>query len=177
MTASIGIQIDRKRNRRAHIVRALRAILPIGLIAGTLDITDALVFSAFRGIMPKVIFEFIASGLIGIRSAIELGAFSVGLGIAIHYFIATFWTAAFYAASRKAPLLTRRPVVSGFVYGAFVYVVMNFAVLPLSRIPHDGAAPTIASRVNGVLALLFCIGLPISLLVARWNREGAASGE
>jgi hypothetical protein len=44
---------------------------------------------------------------------------------------------------------------------------MNFIVLPLSAVPHSRSAITLASRINGVLALLLFIGLPISLLVRR----------
>jgi hypothetical protein len=173
-TRSIGL--EERSDPTVGFARTLKIILPIALIAGTLDITDALVFVGLRGITPKMVFQFIASGLIGIQAARGLGAFSVALGVAIHYFIATWWTALFYAASRKTSLLTRRPVVSGLLYGAFVYVVMNFVVLPLSRIPHGGGPPSLASRVNGVLAILFCIGLPVSLLVARWDRQRQAEG-
>lgn len=44
---------------------------------------------------------------------------------------------------------------------------MNFVVLPLSGIPHVRSAITLANRINGVLAVLLCIGLTISLLVHR----------
>jgi uncharacterized membrane protein YagU involved in acid resistance len=151
--------------------RAAVAILPIGLIAGTLDIAENLIFNAFRRITPKMVFEFIASGLVGPKSAAQLGAAVLVLGVAIHYFIAISWTAVFYAMSRKMAWLRQRPVPSGLLYGAFVYLFMNFLVLPLTRIPHPRAAATLASRVNGVLALLFCIGLTISLLVARFDRR------
>jgi hypothetical protein len=151
--------------------RAAGLILPIGLIAGTLDISENLIFNALRRITPQMVFEFISSGLLGPKSAVELGRVAVALGVAIHYCIAISWTAVFYALSRKIRLLRQRPVASGLLYGAFVYLFMNFLVLPLTRIPHARAAATPASRVNGVLALLFCIGLSISLLVARFDRR------
>jgi len=143
----------------------LWVVLRIGLIAGTFDITENIIFNAFRGITPKMIFQYIASGLIGIKAALGLGIASVALGVGIHYFIATSWTAVYYAASRQWRVLVRRPVISGILYGGFVYIVMNFIVLPLTRIPHSKAAITLASRISGVLALLFCIGLTIALLV------------
>ncbi len=141
-------------------------ILWIGLLAGTLDISENLIFNQLRGITPTMVFQFIASGLIGMR-AFHGGGASVALGVAIHFTIAIFWTAVFYAASRKLAILTRRPVICGLLYGGLVYVIMNFAVLPFSGIPHAQAAMTLASRISGVLALLFCIGLTISLLVRR----------
>ena len=138
----------------------------IGLVAGTLDIADNLVFNQLRGITPDRVFRYIASGLIGINAARSWPA-SVALGVAIHYSIALIWTVLFYGASRKLWILTRRPVFSGLVYGAFVYLVMNLIVLPLSRVPFRPAAMTLASRINGVLAILLFIGLTISLLVRK----------
>jgi len=91
--------------------------------------------------------------------------------VAIHYTIALIWTGVFYAASRKLAILSRRPVLSGLVYGGAIYLFMNFIVLPLSGVPHPRSAVTIASRVNGVLALLFFIGLPISLLMRRYSNQ------
>ncbi len=150
----------------ARRVGAWRTILWIGLLAGTLDISENLIFNQLRGITPTMVFQFIASGLVGMR-AFHDGEASLVLGVAIHYTIALFWTAVFYALSRKLPMLTRRPVICGLLYGGLVYVIMNFAVLPFSGIPHAPAAMTLASRISGVLALLFCIGLTISLLVRR----------
>lgn len=112
-----------------------------------------------------MVFQYIASGLIGMRS-VRAGMASVALGVVLHYIIALLWTAVFYAASRKLAILTRRPVISGLLYGAFVYLFMNLVVLPLSRVPHVRSAITVASRVSGVLAVLLCIGLTISLLVS-----------
>lgn len=146
--------------------RAFPTILWIGLLAGTFDIGENLVFNQLRGITPTMVFQFIASGLVGLR-AFRGGEASVSLGVGIHYTIALFWTAVFYAASRRLAILLRRPVICGLLYGGLVYVVMNFVVLPLTGIPHPRAAMTQASRINGVLALLFCIGLTVSLLVRR----------
>ena len=144
----------------------LMTILWIGLIAGTLDITDNLIFNQFRGISPIRAFQYIASGLIGMKS-FQLGLASVALGVLIHYTIALFWTGVFYTASRKFSILVRRPVICGLLYGGFVYLVMNFVVLPLSRVPPRTAAVTLPSRINAVLALLLFIGLTISLLTRR----------
>jgi hypothetical protein len=142
------------------------------LIAGTLDITENIAFNAFRHITPVMIFQFIASGLTG-AWAFHAEIASVALGVAIHYTIALFWTALYYAASRWIVILIRRPVVCGLLYGAVVYLIMNFVVLPMTRVPHAHAAMTLASRVSGVLALLLCIGLTVGLLTARERTRGA----
>ncbi len=154
----------------ASKIRSLVTILWIGLFAGTLDIADNLIFNQLRGITPKIVFQYIASGLIGMQ-AFRGGLPSVALGVAIHYTIALIWTGVFYAASRKLAILSRRPVLTGLVYGGAIYLFMNFIVLPLSGVPHPRSAVTIASRVNAVLALLLFMGLPISLLVRRYSSE------
>lgn len=142
------------------------SVVRIWLIAGTLDIADAIIFNAFRHITPERIFRYIASGLTG-AWAFRAGAAAVALGVAIHYTIALFWTVAYWEASGRLPMLVRRPVVSGLVYGAVVYLIMNFAVLPLTRVPQARAAPAPAALINGVLAILFCIGLTVAWFTAR----------
>jgi hypothetical protein len=138
-------------------------ILRIALIAGTLDIAENIIFNAFRHITAVQIFKYIASGLIG-PSAFRAGAASVVLGILIHYAIALFWTSVYIAASHRLPLLIARPILCGLIYGAIVYLAMNFIVLPLTRVPHATSAMTLASRISGILAILVCIGLTIALL-------------
>jgi hypothetical protein len=148
-------------------VRRSWTVIWIGLVAGTLDISENIIFNAFRHITPYQIFQYISSGLIDGKS-FTMGGASVVLGVGIHYTIAMTWTVAFYLLSRKLLFLTRHAAICGIVYGGAVYIIMNFAVLPLTRVPHARAAMTVASRVSGVLALLFCIGLTISLLVKRF---------
>jgi protein-S-isoprenylcysteine O-methyltransferase Ste14 len=67
----------------------------------------------------------------------------------------------------KIAILTRRPILSGLIYGDVIYLVMNFVILPVSGVPHPKSTTTIATLVNGVLALMLCVGLPISVLTAR----------
>jgi len=153
--------------KAARPPRKFWTVVWIGLVAGTLDITENIIFNHFRGVTMKMIFQYIASGLIGMKS-FSLGAGSVALGVAIHYAIAMTWTVIFYFLSRKLLILTRRAAISGIVYGGVVYVIMNFVVLPLTAVPHSTKAITLASRVSGVLALLLCIGLTISLLTRKY---------
>lgn len=147
-------------------------MLRIGLIAGTLDIGENLIFNAFRHITPAMVFRYIASGLTG-PWAFHGGAASILLGVGIHYTIAIVWTAVFYLAARRMTVLVRRRVVSGLAYGAVVYVVMNCVMLPLTRVPRAPAAMTLASRVSGVLALLVCFGLTVALLTGLAVQAGA----
>ncbi len=69
----------------------------------------------------------------------------------IHFCIALAWTAIFYGLSRKFSVLVRRPIASGLVFGSLVYVIMNFVVLPLSRVP----APTRATLLRAAPGAYF----------------------
>ncbi len=151
-------------NRNSWVT--FKTVLWIGLVAGTLDITENLVFSQLRGVSPWTVFQYIASGLIG-KQAFQGGSVSVALGVVLHYIIALIWTGVFYAVARKFAIVMRRPVLSGLLYGGLVYLIMNFIVVPLSGVPHPLRPITLVSRINAVLALLFCIGLTISLLMRR----------
>lgn len=155
--------------------RRVRTVFWIGLVAGTLDISENIVFNAFRHITPYQIFQYIASGLIDGKS-FTIGGASVALGVAIHYTIAMTWTVIFYLVSRKLLILTRQAAICGIVYGGVVYVIMNFVVLPVTRVPHARAAMTVASRISGVLALLFCIGLAVALLVKKFAPPANGAG-
>ncbi len=146
----------------------LRPIFWGGLIAGTLDICAAFVTAWLRaGVSPGGVLRFVASGLLG-PAALQGGAETAILGLALHFLIATIWTIAFYLASRKWLFLIERPVMFGLLYGIAVYTFMNFVVLPLSfvtRRPITAVGTTI-----GLLTIMFCIGLPLALIVRRFSR-------
>jgi hypothetical protein len=162
------LPIAREKARRQPRAKPVLLVLGAGLIAGTLDIADCIAFNAVRSVTPAMIFRYIASGLIGVRAA-RPGLAPVALGVLLHYLIAFTWTALFYQASRKLKILTRRPVVSGSLYGAFVFLFMNAIVLPLSGLPPGWAGATPIGIINSVLAVVLCVGLTISLLVWRFS--------
>jgi hypothetical protein len=139
-----------------------------GLIAGTCDICAAFLTAWLRaGVGPVRVLHFVASGLIG-PAAFEGGAKTVVLGLALHFVIAAGATVVFYLASRKLMFLVERPVHFGLLYGVAVYLFMNFVVLPLSRIPQRPM--TVSGFIIGLLTIMFCIGLPIALIVRRYSR-------
>ena len=139
-----------------------------GLIAGTLDICAAFLTAWLRaGIGPVRVLHFVASGLIG-QSASQGGAKTALLGLALHFLIATGATIVFYLASRKLLFLIERPIHFGLLYGVAVYLFMNFVVLPLSRIPPRPM--TVSGFIIGLLTIMFCVGLPIALIVRRYSR-------
>lgn len=152
-----------------HDTKAYQPILLGGLIAGTLDITAACLQAWLKaGVTPIRVGRYIASGALG-PSALTGGAKTALLGFAFHYLIATTATAVFYFASRKLRFLVERPISMGLLYGLFVWLFMNFVVLPLSAVRRAGAA-ALSDRVVSALIIMFCVGLPIALIVRRFSK-------
>ena len=141
------------------------AILVGGGIAGIFDITYAIVFSAFHGVAAPRVLKSVASGLLG-AAAFDGGVGIAALGLALHFFIALTFAATFWFVSRRVTFLTRHPIVSGLAYGAIIYHVMTFVVLPLSNYPRKFTFVAWVFAVN-VVAHMFLIGLPISLVTRR----------
>lgn len=141
-----------------------------GLIAGALDITGACVVSWLRASVPAVrVLQSVASGLLG-PAAYTGGTKTAVLGLVLHFLIATIWTIVFYVASRKLRFLLQQPIVWGLIYGVVVYAFMNFVVLPWSHFPQR-TPPTLTGRLIGLLIIMFCIGLPIALIVRRFSQR------
>ena len=148
--------------------KAFLAIFWGGLACGILDISQACIASwAFRGTRPAVVFQSVASGLLG-RKSYQGGLSTVFLGAALHFFIAFVAAAVYYLASRKLTFLTKHFIISGLIYGEMVFVFMNFVVLPLSAI-HRVPPFTPALIITGPIGHLFLVGLPIALAVRRYS--------
>lgn len=140
----------------------LKRILTVTLIAGTLDGAAAVIFLAKFKFAAT--FKYIASAVLG-NEAFAGGPEMVLVGILFHYFIAFSFTLFYAFCVTKVKFLSANKVVSGILYGLFVWVVMNLIVVPSTRIPQAGFDPQRA-LLNAVI-LVFCIGLPISLLISR----------
>lgn len=137
------------------------AILVGGLIAGAIDITYAVGFSAFRGVAPTRILQSVASGLLG-SPAYQGGAGTAALGLLLHFLLMLIIAAIFYVASTRLRFLLDRPVLWGAIYGFLVYWVMNLVVLPLSAFPSTVKfVPVVV--ITSLIVHAFGIGVPIAL--------------
>ena len=145
-----------------RMARTVRWLLTGWLVAGTLDILYAIVFSYLRsGVPPTRILHSVAAGAFG-AAAYQGGTPMALAGLGFHYLNALLITIAFFVAAALWPALRRRPVPTGAAYGVFVYLVMNYVVIPLSRIGVF-PSPPLAIWVTGVLVHMFFIGVPIAL--------------
>lgn len=146
-----------------------RAILWGGLIAGSMDITAACISTALQsGRSPQFVLQSVASGLLGADSY-QGGFRSAALGLAIHFFIAYTWCTVYFLASRVLTILTRQAVICGLLYGLVVWLFMNGVVLPLTF--HRSFFHPLKSVIIGSTILMVCIGLPIALVVSRFQNR------
>lgn len=141
----------------------LAAILVGGLIAASIDLWAAVLISG----KPMVfILQFIASGLIGKEAAFAGGMKTAVLGLALQELMGLIIAAIYVLTSRRLPVLRRQWLPLGLAYGVPVYFVMNYVVMPLSKV---GRSPTFAVEPflkNMAAMLLF--GLIVAA-AARWR--------
>lgn len=145
--------------------RKTSLVLPIlvgGGVAGLLDMTSA--YISFGRYMPIGI----AGGLLG-AAARHLTAGQYILGLCIHYFIAFSAATAYCLASRKLEFLREHFFVCGLFFGIGFFLFMQLVVLPLSAY-HAMGPYTYRGLVQGLLAHMFLIGLPISTSLRMLSR-------
>lgn len=149
--------------------RALRAIVTGAALCGTGDIVFAFVYYGLKyGATPPGILRSVATGVLG-KAAREGGATAAALGLFLHFVIATGIAAVFWFASGWWPVLRRRAVASGLIYGGLVYFVMNWVVVPLSAAPSRGYPPKIGWFE--LLGHLVLVGLPVALAAAHFSKH------
>jgi hypothetical protein len=140
--------------------------LKSGLMIGVLDAAAAsLQAYIMNGVTPDRVFTFVASGAFG-QNAYEGGSIIAVIGLVFHFIVAISWTFIFYAAYPKLTILRSNKFVAGMAFGIFIWIVMNFVVIPLSLI---GLRPFNAiSAIIQIFIHLFVIGVPISYLTNKY---------
>lgn len=147
-----------------------RAIGWAGLLAGSFDITAALVLAALEGKTPVYLFQAIAGGLLGMAS-LKGGLATAVLGTLLHFLIAFTAAAVFHGGSRRLKFLVRHAIPSGLLYGVVVYVFINYFVLPLSAFHTRITLPPVGELIRGmsIIIITFLVGLPIALIVRKYS--------
>jgi hypothetical protein len=151
------------------MVGALKAIVWGGAACAVLDGIAASVQFGLKGIKPLQVWQGVASGLLGERVFRE-GWVGGGFGLLLHFVIAFSAATMFVETCLQLPLLARRYWISGPLYGVIVFLVMNLAVVPLSRRPRRPASSQVIF-VQLIIHVLF-VGLPIAMAANRFNFPG-----
>ena len=138
-----------------------------GLIAGTMDITAAILTYKIRNnVLPIRILQSVASGLLG-KDAFTGGNATAALGLLLHFVIAFSATTVFYLVSRKMPWLIQNAVLAGVLYGIIVHQFMQQVVLPLSA--FHKAPFNVTALIIGLITHIVCVGLPIALAIRKFS--------
>lgn len=144
------------------------AILAAGIGAGLLDGLAASINAWTRGTRPDRVFQYISSALLG-PSSFSRGFATAALGILLHFIIALGAAAVFVLASLRFPILIRRAIIFGAIYGVVVYFFMSRVVVPLTLVRR--APFSFQQFVIGILIHIFSVGLPIALLARKSLRS------
>ena len=165
-----------------------KSFLLTGLLAGTLDATAAMVQFMIknRGANPLKVWRYVASGALG-QDVMSKDLVSVAMiGLLFHFLIAFSFTLIFFLIFPKIKILSKNLSATGLLYGIFVWLVMNLLVVPLSNVTSKGKLwttitnpdgikhtilqlpPNPTQMIIGILIIMFCVGLPISLLAGRY---------
>lgn len=147
-----------------------KAILKAGLIVGTSDIVCACVHAYIKsGVSPAKVLRYVASGLVG--PAAHSGGIGTAIaGLFLHYCTAMAFTWFFFQVYGWISKRITITLLLGILYGITVWIVMNFLVVPLSRIP------TRPMQWRGILEsmtiLILAIGIPLAFLARNYYLTG-----
>ena len=170
-----------------------RTISLTALLTGTLDITAANVqlylntnhgatlnltgteepisfFTYLTHGGPDRIFKYIAKAVLDPNTSSKL---LVTWGAVFHYMIAFLFTAFLFLMYPKAIKWLKNKFLVVFIYGLFIWSVMNLAVVPLSKI--NKFPSVLKNAIIAELILTFMIALPVVLIAARYYSRRKAT--
>jgi hypothetical protein len=133
-----------------------------GLLIALSDMAFAItVWFSWNAAGLEKVLQTIAVGVLG-KASYEGGLPAAVLGAALHLFMATTFVVVCTLVARRRPELLRRPYMVGPAYGVLIYVIMNFVVMPLSRVnaspsfkhPESIAYSVLAHMVFGIICVL-----------------------
>src|ERR1700687_2662567 len=145
-------------------------IILAGFFVGTLDMLSAFIHVWIKTGQPHIfdILKFIASGLFG-KEASSGGTGMILAGLFFHYLIAFIFTIFFFWLYPKIRTASRNRLLTGIVYGFFVWAVMNLVVVPLSRVPHRTFS--LSNAIINIAILMICVGIPLSLMTGSFFKK------
>ncbi len=145
----------------------VKIILLSGLTAGALDILGAiLVYVVVQGKTTTLrMLQSIASGIFG-KDAYAGGMRMACYGLLFHFLIAFSFAAGYFLSFPYISFLQKHKIISGVLYGIFIWLVMNLMVVPLA-FAHR-APITLSSSLTAIAILIVMIGLPVSFITHKY---------
>ncbi len=139
-------------------------VLQATIVAGTLDILSACVYTVIAGHTPIQMLQGIASAVLGLDAFFAGGVTAAIFGLALHFAIMAVMAAVFVIAAQRLPALKARWLIAGIVYGIVLWAVMNLIVLPLRFGWHPFTALGLAEQFFSHIVL---VGIPIAWFARR----------
>lgn len=138
-----------------------------GLIAGTLDILAAIIVYpvVLQKTTPIKILQSIASGVFK-KDAYSGGSQMALYGLLLHYFIALTSAWFYFTIYPYFSFLKKNTLLSGILYGIFVWIIMNLVVLP-TVFPVLPEKHLDFALILSILILICCIGIPIAFITRK----------
>lgn len=142
-----------------------RTVLFAGLLVGSLDIIAALAHFYIKTKKdPVIVLKYIASAVFGNAAYTEDNMAVYGL--AFHFLVAFVWTLFFFLIYPKLKLISFNRVLTGIVYGIFIWLVMTRLVVPMSRAATG--AFDLKQAIIGATILIVAIGIPLSFIAKKF---------
>lgn len=85
------------------------------------------------------------------------------IGLAMHLLTSIGWATGYAYMLQSTPTITKRPLLSGFVFGLVVYVVMQFVLFSVQAL----RVPDALGVYLGVTAHTIFFGIPVALVARR----------
>ncbi len=120
---------------------------------------------------PDRILKYIASGVFGKDAAIS-NTLLITWGTVFHFTIAFLFTAFLFLIYPKLAAWLKNKFITGFVYGIFIWAIMNLLVVPLSNIPERPF--DITQAVIAAFILIGMIGIPAALIADSFYKKKKA---
>ena len=151
-------------------VSKTKTILLAAFTAGTLDMLAAIIVYTLimKVVTVNQLLHGIAAGLFG-QTVFGSEWVMALTGLLLHYIIAFCFAGAYFFAFRYISFLKKNALISGLLYGIFVWAVMNLVVVPLSQAYH--APLTWPGFLRSLIILMICIGLPVSFITAAYYKK------
>ena len=155
---------------KTHSGKSLfKTILLAGVIAGALDAAAAIIdFYIATGNGPVRIFVYIASGVFGKENGMSTQSMAI-FGVLFHFLIAIIFSAFYFWIYPAIQFLHRNKLIDAFLYGIFIWLVMNLLVVPLS-ITHIWTFQ-LMKVLKSAIILIVCVGIPVTFMADSFYRK------
>lgn len=145
--------------------KALQNIVMATVVAGGLDISAAIIYWGQKGVACTKIGQTIYSSLVG-KVAFDGGVQAAAFGFGMHFGIMLVMAIGLYLILKIIPDLKSVWLLSGAVYGLGLWAMMNYLILPKSKMAMDSMAVWPPKMVEATYFSLFGYVVLVGVVMA-----------